>query len=136
MRDLPQSWEIKKLVEVFQIKPPKKEAKEKLLESELVTFLPMEDLGIAEKEIQPTQARTLREVAGSYTYFAENDVLLAKITPCFENKKLGSTSPLLLKTMYSLEPKPIPFVRFFATPSFPFSKQGVIFASNTSSSAK
>jgi len=28
-------------------------------------------------------------VTGSYTYFADNDVLLAKITPCFENGKLG-----------------------------------------------
>ena len=26
---------------------------------------------------------------GSYTYFADGDVLLAKITPCFENGKLG-----------------------------------------------
>ena len=29
------------------------------------------------------------DVVGSYTYFAEHDVLLAKITPCFENGKLG-----------------------------------------------
>ena len=31
----------------------------------------------------------LSEVEGSYTYFADGDVLLAKITPCFENGKLG-----------------------------------------------
>ena len=28
-------------------------------------------------------------MSGSYTYFADGDVLLAKITPCFENGKLG-----------------------------------------------
>src|SRR5690606_35436822 len=33
--------------------------------------------------------RTLKEVYPGYTYFRENDVLLAKITPCFENGKLG-----------------------------------------------
>ena len=95
MSKIPKGWEIKKLGEVFQIKPPKKEAKEKLRDNDLVTFLPMEDLGIASKEIQPTQTRFLKEVAGSYTYFAENDVLLAKITPCFENGKVGIAKNLI-----------------------------------------
>ena len=85
----PKGWKIKKLREVCTIKPPKKEAKEKLVDSDIVTFLPMEDLGIAEKEIKAIQKRKLIEVVGNYTYFAENDVLLAKITPCFENGKLG-----------------------------------------------
>jgi len=49
----------------------------------------MEDLGIGVKYMQPLRARQLGEVSGSYTYFAEGDVLLAKITPCFENGKLG-----------------------------------------------
>jgi len=34
---------------------------------------------------------------GSYTYFAEGDVLLAKITPCFENGKLGIAKNLVNK---------------------------------------
>jgi type I restriction enzyme S subunit len=42
----------------------------------------------------PIQVKRLSEVAGSYTYFAEGDVLLAKITPCFENGKLGIASGL------------------------------------------
>ena len=29
------------------------------------------------------------DVYPNYTYFADGDVLLAKITPCFENGKLG-----------------------------------------------
>ena len=90
-----EDWEVKKLKEVFEIKPQKKEAKEKLAEVDLVTFLPMEDLGIMEKEVQPVQTRTLKEVIGSYTYFAENDVLLAKITPCFENGKIGIAKKLI-----------------------------------------
>ena len=49
----------------------------------------MEDLGIDRKFLNVSQARPLSSVIGSYTYFAEGDVLLAKITPCFENGKLG-----------------------------------------------
>jgi len=33
--------------------------------------------------------KQLSDVSGSYTYFADNDVLLAKVTPCFENGKAG-----------------------------------------------
>jgi len=49
----------------------------------------MDQLGIRDKELRLTTDRRLHEVSGSYTYFADGDVLLAKITPCFENGKLG-----------------------------------------------
>jgi type I restriction enzyme S subunit len=55
----------------------------------------MEDLGIDQRTLIPTQVRSLSSVAGSYTYFADGDVLLAKITPCFENGKLGIAEGLL-----------------------------------------
>ena len=84
-----EGWRIKKLGEVCLIKPPKKEAKERLNDVDLVSFLPMEDLGILSKDINSIKERQLKEVSGSYTYFAENDVLIAKITPCFENGKIG-----------------------------------------------
>jgi type I restriction enzyme, S subunit len=54
----------------------------------------MEDLGIGRKFLEPSQTKPLAAVAGSYTYFAEGDVLLAKITPCFENGKLGIATSL------------------------------------------
>lgn len=54
----------------------------------------MEDLGINQKLLVPTQTKPVAEVAGSYTYFADGDVLLAKITPCFENGKLGIATTL------------------------------------------
>lgn len=82
-------WKTKPLGEVCTIKPPKAEAKKKLTGSDEVSFAPMEDLGIGVKYLQPRRTRSLDDVSGSYTYFAEGDVLLAKITPCFENGKLG-----------------------------------------------
>ena len=90
-----EDWEENRLRNVFEIKPQKKEAKEKLRETDLVTFLPMEDLGILNKEIIGVKEKPLKDVAGSYTYFAENDVLLAKITPCFENGKIGIARNLI-----------------------------------------
>ncbi|MDP3230569.1 MAG: restriction endonuclease subunit S [Acidovorax sp.] len=60
----------------------------------LVTFAPMEDLGIEQKYITAAKNRVHSDVIGSYTYFADGDVLLAKITPCFENGKLGIASGL------------------------------------------
>lgn len=88
-------WLVKPLGEVCTIKPPKAEARGKLADSDEVSFVPMEDLGIGVKYLQPYRSRQLGEVSGSYTYFAEGDVLLAKITPCFENGKLGIARGLI-----------------------------------------
>ncbi len=83
------SWQKKKLSEVCVIRPPKSEAKKIVSSKDLVSFLGMEHLGINKKSVVPSVEKTFGEVSESYTYFAENDVLLAKITPCFENGKLG-----------------------------------------------
>jgi type I restriction enzyme S subunit len=82
-------WEEKKLGEICLIRPPKSEANKRFGDSDLVSFIPMEDLGICQKNFTIGRVRPLKDVIGSYTYFAEEDVLLAKITPCFENGKLG-----------------------------------------------
>lgn len=83
------SWKEKRLGEIFIIKPPKREANEKLKSDDFVSFVPMEDLKIGTRDLEFTKERKLKDVSGSYTYFANEDVLLAKITPCFENGKLG-----------------------------------------------
>lgn len=82
-------WELRTLSETCHIKPAKLEAKQRLSDSDLVAFVPMEDLGTDQKFVTGKQTRQLSEVVGAYTYFADGDVLLAKITPCFENGKLG-----------------------------------------------
>ena len=88
------AWPTQTLAEACQIKPPKSEARRQLSNSDLVSFAPMEDLGIDQKRLVPKGTRALADVAGSYTYFADGDVLLAKITPCFENGKLGIAANL------------------------------------------
>ena len=87
--NMKKGWPTKTLAEACEIKPPKGEARDKVSASSLVSFLPMEDMSIDVKFVQATQTKPLSAVVGSYTYFADGDVLLAKITPCFENGKLG-----------------------------------------------
>ncbi len=87
-------WKTITLGDACQIKPPKKEAKEKLAGTDLVSFVPMNNLGICAKRFELNGDKKLSEVAGSYTYFSDNDVLLAKITPYFENGKLGIANGL------------------------------------------
>ncbi|MCB1232335.1 MAG: N-6 DNA methylase [Verrucomicrobiae bacterium] len=55
----------------------------------LVSFVPMADLGENRISFAASDQKTLGEVGASYTYFENDDVLLAKVTPCFENGKAG-----------------------------------------------
>ena len=82
--DIPAHWMPKRLRFCMKTNPSKGEIR--LNDEELVSFIPMEAVGEfgglnldAEKE--------LGEIGGGYTYFADNDVVVAKITPCFENGK-------------------------------------------------
>ena len=82
--DIPAHWAPKRMRFCMKTNPSKGEIK--LNDDELVSFIPMEAVGEfgglnldAEKE--------LGEISGGYTYFADNDVVVAKITPCFENGK-------------------------------------------------
>jgi type I restriction enzyme M protein len=60
-----------------------------------VSFVPMADLNEHRIAFQPREEKLLSEVSTSYTYFEDNDVLLAKVTPCFENGKAGIACGLL-----------------------------------------
>ncbi len=84
-----EGWTTKQLGDLCTIRPPKKEARAKLDDNAEVGFLPMEALGIRQQAVRTSQIKSLGEVYKGYTYFADGDVLLAKITPCFQNGKLG-----------------------------------------------
>jgi type I restriction enzyme, S subunit len=83
------------LVSVCQIKPEKNEVKALLADNLEVTFLPMEDLSAEIKYFLPVKKNTISSIYSAYTYFADGDVLLAKITPCFENGKVGIAKNLI-----------------------------------------
>lgn len=94
---LPDGWSTNKLSQLFTIKPQKREVNDHVEENEFISFVPMKCLNINKKNLSLKYTRKLNEVYKSYTFFAENDVLLAKITPCFENGKLGIARDLLNK---------------------------------------
>ena len=87
-------WRTVKLRDVCEVQPKKAQVKKKLSESDEVSFMPMEDLGINEMRPSANQTKTLAKAYSSYTYFEDDDVILAKITPCFENGKLGIANKL------------------------------------------
>ncbi|WP_226100925.1 restriction endonuclease subunit S [Dickeya oryzae] len=84
------SWPMVKLGDVCTINPrlPKNANPE-----QDVTFLAM--AAVSEKgEISSQETRILHETKKGFTYFERGDVLLAKITPCFENGKATLTNNL------------------------------------------
>jgi type I restriction enzyme S subunit len=93
-QSLSKGWEEKSLGEVCEIKPPKKLAKEKLKETDLVSFVPMKYLEVNQLYFKSEETKTLKKVYSGYVYFQDGDVVLAKITPCFENGKLGIAKDL------------------------------------------
>lgn len=57
--------------------------------AEPIAFVGMADLDDVGAEARDSVLRPYGEVAKAYTPFENGDVLLAKITPCFENRKIG-----------------------------------------------
>lgn len=79
---------LKALDEIAVFKPSKEEIRDLSGETE-VSFVPMSCINTYDASFTPTEVRALRDVSTGFTYFRDNDVLLAKITPCFENGKAG-----------------------------------------------
>jgi len=79
-------WQKSELGEICVINPPKKEVKDFSDDLE-VSFVPMSFVDDKEGIIKKQEIKKLAEVRRGYTYFKENDVLFAKITPCMENGK-------------------------------------------------
>lgn len=90
---LPEHWDEARLRFVATINPSKNEMAHLPMTDE-VTFLPMEAVG-EDGNIDVSRAKPIAEVAAGYTYFRNGDVLVAKITPCFENGKAALVDGLL-----------------------------------------
>lgn len=103
----------KTIDEIAMIKPSKDEVKE-LPGDTVVSFVPMADINTFDAAFTPKENRKLSEVLSGFTYFKDNDILLAKITPCFENGKaaiarnltngigFGSTEYIVIRANTSL----------------------------------
>ena len=90
-----ENHQTRRLSDLTEIQPPKKLSRDKLSDSDDVTFMGMDRLGIEQKYSTSDEVKTLSDAYKSYQYFEENDLLLAKITPCFENGKLSIANQLV-----------------------------------------
>ena len=126
---IPAHWLPKRLRFCMSTNPSKSEIK--LEDDELVSFIPMEAVGEFGGLKLETE-KELGEISGGYTYFVNGDVLVAKITPCFENGKgaiarnlknglaFGTTELHVMRTGSAL----LPDYLFHLTMSYPFRKIG------------
>lgn len=89
---IPEDWEVVLLSDICEVNP-----KKDILENDdKVAFLPMEQVSNSGRIIK-IHTRKYEEVSKGYTPFKNKDVLLAKITPCFENGKRALVENLQYK---------------------------------------
>ena len=91
--EVPAHWKVKRLKYAATINPRVSEVRRLSPDTE-VSFVPMEAVG-EYGGLDLSMTKELADVVGSFTYFSDGDVLVAKITPCFENGK-GSLAEGLL----------------------------------------
>ena len=85
--EIPKHWEVLKAKHVGSSNPSKNNPKTACLKDRLVVFLPMERVhtdGTIDQELRLPYS----QLKNGYTYFEEGDILIAKVTPCFENGKI------------------------------------------------
>jgi type I restriction enzyme S subunit len=75
-----------KLVDVAELNPPLADS---LNDGEEVAFMPMSAVDAESVSAVDRETRLYSEVSKGYTPFLDGDVLVAKITPCFENGKIA-----------------------------------------------
>jgi type I restriction enzyme S subunit len=81
------------LGELCKINPPRDELKN-LSDSTDVSFVPMSAVNEEGRIVSP-KIRQLKDVKKGYTYFRNDDILFAKITPCMENGKAAIARDLM-----------------------------------------
>ena len=81
-------WPVETIDVVVQVNP-KLAAADRPDLNEIVCFVPMAAVSEETLSIEAQAERPFSEVAKGYTPFKRGDVLVAKITPCFENGKMA-----------------------------------------------
>ena len=81
--DVPAHWQLARVKHVAELTP-----KKPLVDRNLsCSFIPMEKLKT--DSIILDETKQIDAVYDGYTYFADGDILMAKVTPCFENKNIA-----------------------------------------------
>ncbi|PWD74776.1 restriction endonuclease subunit S [Dickeya dianthicola] len=87
---IPEDWNCVPFGSLFKTSLKRKNVSD----HELVSFIGMQDVS-EDAQLKNSTQLHFKEIKNGFTYFEKGDVLLAKITPCFENGKGCYTSNLL-----------------------------------------
>jgi restriction endonuclease S subunit len=87
--EVPEGWGVEKIKWVALINPSKIVATNRFSFDDEITFLAMENVG-EKGELNTRNRKKISDVLNGFTYFEKSDVIVAKITPCFENGKGAS----------------------------------------------
>lgn len=116
MSEVPAHWEVRKVKQVASFNPSRTESSTDFSDDDEVVFLPMENVSAA-GEIDCSARGKVADLRNGYTYFKRNDVVVAKITPCFENGKgahlgnleteigFGTTEFVVLRASPEIDPR-------------------------------
>lgn len=91
--EVPEHWKVMRIKHVARFNPSRSESDHAKCSGAWVAFVPMESLG-TDGRLRNLASVPIEDVWAGYTYFKRGDVVLAKITPCFENGKGGYLSEL------------------------------------------
>ena len=125
---IPEDWNLKRGDELATVNPRKEIVDNENLP---VSFIPMASIS-ENARIIGTHIEPYSKVSKGFTSFRDGDIIIAKITPCFENGKgaladnlnndlgFGSTEFHVMRTKFNVNPHFL----FFHTISYPFRKRG------------
>lgn len=131
--EVPEAWKVKKMKYISTVNPTKESDFDKTSD-EMVTFLPMENVSES-GQVCCDNKKSISSLSTGFTYFKKNDVIIAKITPCFENGKgallnkldteigFGSTEFHVLRAVESSSPAFL----FYITRTYQFRTLGEAF---------
>lgn len=127
---IPEHWDLKRLKYALILNPSKNEVSS--IKNINVTFLPMENI-LAPNEVDISIKKKIEEVYNGYTYFKNNDLVLAKVTPCFENGNIAVMENMEngigfgTTELHVLRPRTKQNISFYyyLAQSGPFKQQGV-----------
>ncbi len=88
-----QIWERQRLRYICKINPIRGK-KDSLPTYTEASFIPMECIG-DQGSLSLERSKSIKDVSSGYTYFEDGDVIVAKITPCFENGKGALATKLI-----------------------------------------
>jgi type I restriction enzyme S subunit len=81
--ELPSKWQWTRLNLITEINPRNTDVDDKTK----VSFVPMTLITTSYDGVHDSESRLWSEIKKGYTHFANGDIAIAKITPCFENSK-------------------------------------------------